>query len=70
MFKHVLWFFTIADRNAARIWIKANFAVFTDEALILSTQYRFYTEDPLDEVQVKRLVDNLRIEEHFLNEGL
>ncbi len=70
MFKHVLWFFTIAARDAACPWLKANFTIFTDEALLLSKQYSFYTEVELNEEQAKQIAYLSGLEEQFLNEAL
>jgi len=70
MFKHVLWFFTIAARDEARAWIKANFNIFLDEALVLSTGYKFYTEVALTEEQANQIAKLPKLEEHFLNEKL
>ena len=40
MFKHVLWLWTIRERDEAVVWIKANFTIEDDEAV----------DDPLSSV--------------------
>jgi hypothetical protein len=70
LYKHVLWFFTIAERNAAQTWIKANFAVFTEDFFVLSKIYNFYTSFSLDEVQINQIANIAGLEEHFLNEEM
>lgn len=70
MFKHVLWFDTIGERDDARIWILAHIKLATEVALKLSKQYIFYTEHALTEEQIKLLVDTVLPDEHLLNEKL
>lgn len=70
MFKHILWFFTIAARDEAMAWIKANFEVFLDEALVLSKQYSFYTEVAIAEEQACQIAKLAKLEAQFLNEEL
>ena len=53
MFKHVLWLWTVRERDEAIVWIKANFTIEDDEALPLSCQYTFWTAPDLTDQQKK-----------------
>lgn len=53
MFKHVLWLWTVRERDEAITFIKANFTIEDDEALPLSRQYTFYTAPDLSDEQKK-----------------
>lgn len=70
MHKHVLWFDTIAERDNAEAWIKANFEMEDDEALSLSTQYSFYTSTLLTERQQEIIVSTVKPTSYSMNEEM
>lgn len=55
MFRHVLFLWTVRERDEAIGWIKANFAIRDDEHVPLSRKYVFYTAPDLTGEQKKAI---------------
>jgi hypothetical protein len=53
LFKHILWLWTVRERDQAIRWINANFTIEDDEAPFASTQYTFWTTHDLTDEQKK-----------------
>jgi len=69
MWQYILYFHTIAERDKAVTWIRANYEMHSDSTdHALSTCYTFYRVEKLDRDQLLMLVNSVQATNYLENE--
>jgi len=70
LFKHILYFDSPEERDAAEGWIKANFEMEDSHSAYDDTIYCFYTSVQLTERQQQIIVDTVKPSSYMTNEEM